>query len=232
MLDEDETITQCFRTDRDGDLLRLISWVSPLVESDVDADDKLQEMQQMAFVTMNNLLAKGYEIQRILSQESELSKLATDLVGIFTRHIPKTWPNKEALGQDWECTAEQADVYFSNSHPRVFRRWKSALSEVLLWAQEAEPLGFQYILLNQVTMLENLSHYGTIPANVFSMGTFVMKKCIETGGAKALRNCLRGKRDYCEFFAEYSDMLCLYNDTFPRLSAWKEGVLVERNATS
>jgi len=111
----------------------------------------------------------------------------------------------------------------------VFRAWKNAFLEAFKWAKDAEALDYKYVLISQVVLSEELQRHGTIHMNAFSIGIFVIKKCMEDGGADMLlRNCVT-QRDVSDLIADFYSMMRLYNDTFPKMLEWRERCVAQRN---
>jgi len=231
---EAQDIRNIYRHDQDGAMLHLSLWL--VMNNNEDADNafrELAEIKQMAFGTLNNLIIwQGEKLRAKECQNGMRSSIigaqAMSFSSLFSRCIPQQWPCKQRMERAWEYTAEDVDKYWTNSHTRVFRQWKSAFSEMLQWASKTETNGYEYILAQQFALVQHHPPFEVvIPVNSLSLGTFLMKKCMEYGGAAALQTNLVSQRDYAEFVADYYSMIRLYNATFPKMLEWHDRMVVQ-----
>lgn len=70
--------------------------------------------------------------------------------------------------------------------------------------RETEKCGSSFILVNQSIVAESLPQYGgRVPVSAYSFSLFLMKKCMEIGGANTLAKTLLTQQDHAELVADY-----------------------------
>lgn len=232
---DDENILPIYQKDEEGQLLRLISWASPLVDNVEDPDDELLEIRDQAYVALSNLiLSKGHDLRGAFcgrkGQASPISRLTISIGSVINQSFPRQWPCEKTFEREWNYSADEVYAYFVKNHPRVFCRWKAALLQLLSWAKEAEAYNYQITLINQVIVtVDYLQQHGSIQVCQFSLAVFSLKKCMESGGAAVVLRNLSSQRDVSEFIADYYSLVRLYNEAIPKLLAWHDRTMAQHN---
>jgi hypothetical protein len=227
--DADE-VNDIYRHDYDGEILRLSFWLSSIVDEEEDPDAELLEMREKALLVLNNLVHRDSDSQDgIMTANSFMVTQAAAVCSIYAQCVPRDFPCENRLTeQDWNYMTEDIEKHWTDSSPRVFRQWKTALAELFKWSRQGERDAGRYIRLQQCVLLESLAHSGgRVPVNALSLGVFLMKKCTEFGGAIALNSKLVSLWDYAEFVADYYSMIRLYNKTFPKVLEWRERTVAQ-----
>jgi tetratricopeptide (TPR) repeat protein len=233
-LSDEDHIRDFYRYDIDGELMRLT--VSLASTGD---DLAAAEIREIAFIVLNNLiLNEGGKLRELHRQRGLDSPIIThfqSFAGIFAKYFPNRWPcANDAAGVVWEHSwdyTEDIDAYWTNNHPKVFRQWKTALSEAFKWLPQAEKCApHQFILLSQCSLLQrSLTEVDGIAVNAFSLALFMMKMSLEHGGSSALTRTLVSQRDYAKLISNFYSMIRLYKEAFPEIIDWRDRALAQDN---
>jgi tetratricopeptide (TPR) repeat protein len=226
-LSDEDRIRDVYRYDIDGELMRL---TLSLASSGDDLN--AFQIRDMAFGALHNLiLNEGGRLQQLhrnIGLDSPLVTHARSLASTVAKYFPSSWPCEKTWERNWNYTEEDIDGYWTSSNPKVFRRWKAALSEAFKWLRQAENCDHQYILLNQFSLLQQFAtQAGSVTVNAFSLGTFLMKIALEHGGTSALTRTLVSQRDYAKLTSNFYSMVRLYMDFFPEVIDWRNRALAQ-----
>jgi len=216
-LEERHEIKFIYQQDIDGDAMKAACWLTTTNEENRD----FVEAKQMAVIFLNNLLVMKFQSERRklqdLGRHSPLIQKLQKLTVLYNTCLPsRLWPCVKEMEYEWSYTARDIDAFWKANNPQIFRRWKAAFQELFQWLQGAEDDADMLLLFLQGVSFEE-SLRGRLALNVYMVGIFLLKKCLEYGGTAALKQSLNHQRDYSELVADCYSLLRLFKMMCPKI---------------
>jgi tetratricopeptide (TPR) repeat protein len=165
--DDDEGMAPIFERDDDGQMLRIIAWLSPILGNSNDDNaisyPQLRELREEAFVIMSNIISRGVTCRVALAQTGESSPIfaaTMALTSVFLENVPGEFPCEKPMEMDWNYSVPDLTGYFNDKEPRVIRRWIAALRKLVQWAESVQPHSEEFALCTFIIVLGALQENG------------------------------------------------------------------------
>lgn len=214
-LDRDD-LKEIYHRDIDGDAMRIALWFGWN-----EHNEEYRDGGQMAKIFLNNLIVSKAQREQAKLQQlgiadpilQQVQKLAT----LYNSCLPsRLWPCEKELESTWEYTARDVDRFWEGYNKQMFRRWRSAILNLIRWVEEVDEYDERIIVIMQGLGFKECMR-GRLPLNVYSVGIFLLKTCAEYGSVDSLRSRLNNQRDYSELIADCYSHLRLFKAASPKI---------------
>ena len=223
-----DDILRIYRNDFDGDAMRIASWFS-FEEGNGEVEIAWQTVYTLLRPLLVLFVRREREDLRLKGPEESTARHIHKLVYLYNVCLPsRMWPCETESESEWMYTADDIDKYWNDNNPQVFRSWKRAFRRLLDWLLDTEDSADKMLLLMEgMGFEESLSGRLTLDCNM--VGIFFLKRCLQYGGAVALKKSLTHQRDYSELVADCYVHFRLLKTGFSRLVEYNDYVVAQAN---